>query len=274
MFNKIVLSAVCCSFLLILQAQDDNTQAPIPNQPNAQPQSQNNAVYRPAMEFGISGGGGLSILYNQHPYQNPRTPDKAPYGSTDFGLSYQYNFPQIVSIRAELNLERKGDEMYSTTNVNLNPEGQLQQVSSYDYDRFNYLTLPVMARLSFGKRIQFFTDLGVYGAALFNATRVTNTSTSLSGSNFTTESGTTTYMNNGLHNLDAGVVTGVGLSVPVWRGIMFNVEARNNVGLVNINANNEFYGNKLYNDNFVILAGLDFMFVNQRKTNDRLPNLK
>ncbi len=273
MLKKTVLSILCCSALVLARAQNNDYTIPSPDQATVQPPASSNPL-RPTMELGLTGGGGLSILYNQHPMDNPRTPEKAPYTSTAFGVSYQYNFPKIISIRAELNMERKGDEMYLTTTNTTNGEGQPVQVTNYGYDKFNYMTLPVMARLSFGKRVQFFTDLGFYVANLFNAERVTSTSYIVPPGDNIATSGNNLYISQGLHQWDAGVITGVGLSVPVWRGIEFNLEARNNVGLANINANNEYYGNKLYNDNFNVLVGLNFFLANSTKSNDRLPNLK
>ena len=188
MFRKTALCFICCTALVIVQAQNDDYTIPPPNQPVVQqPVSAGNGIYRPTMEFGINGGAGVSILYNQHPYNNPRTPDKSPYTSTAFGLSYQYNFPKIISIRAELNMERKGDEMYLTNTNTINAEGAPEQITNYGYDKFNYLTLPVMARLSFGKRVQFFTDLGFYVGTLFNAERYTSTTDFVAPGNYSVE---------------------------------------------------------------------------------------
>ena len=274
MLKKTVLCILFCTALVIARAQNnDGYLVPSPDQPTVQAPVASTPS-RPAMELGLTGGGGLSILYNQHPMDNPRTPEKAPYTGTAFGVSYQYNFPKIISIRAELNMERKGDVMYSTTTNTTNGEGQPEQVTNYGYDKFNYMTLPVMARLSFGKRVQFFTDLGFYVANLFNAERVTTSTYIVPPGDNIAMTGNNQYISQGLHQWDGGVVTGVGLSVPVWRGVAFNLEARNNVGLANINANNQYYGNKLYNDNFNLLVGLNFFLANSTKSNDRLPNLK
>jgi Outer membrane protein beta-barrel domain len=274
MLRKSILSITGCLVMFWASAQNgDDYIIASPDQPAIQSVTRP-ALVKPNMELGITGGGGLSILYNQRPFDNPRTPGKAPYSSTAFGVSYQYNFPKIISIRTELNMERKGDIMYSTITNTTNGEGQPVQITNYGYDKFNYLSLPVMARLSFGKRVQFFTDLGFYVSTLFNAERFTSSSYIIPPGDNVSSSSNTQYISRGLHAWDAGAVTGVGLAIPVWKGVEFNLEARNNLGLANINAGNEYYSNKLYNDNFNLLVGLNFFLANSTKNNDRLPNLK
>jgi hypothetical protein len=275
MFTKTALSFLMCSALITARAQNTDNYPPAtsPDQQQAAQQPANE-FYRPTMELGINGGAGPSILYNQHPLQNPRTPNKAPYTSTSFGISYQYNFPKIFSIRAELNMERKGDDMYLSQSTTTGAEGQTITTTNAGLDKFNYVTLPVMCRISYGKRVQLIGDVGFYAGLLMNAERITSSSYIASPGAGVTEVSNDLNTTQGLHQFDGGFVTGLGFLVPIWKAISFSVEARNYLGLANINANNTYYGNKLYNNTTNVLFGLNFSLADAAKSSDRLPNLK
>ena len=61
------------------------------------------AQNKSSAEFGFQAGPSLSFLYNQNPLENPRKPGKAFYSASAFGISGQYNFKKIASLRMELN---------------------------------------------------------------------------------------------------------------------------------------------------------------------------
>lgn len=209
----------------------------------------------PKMEIGIHGGPGASIFFNERPLQNPRNPHRPVYNGGMLGVSYQYNFTKLVALHIETNYERKGDIWYSTGGWD-SPNSFRE---SYAFDRTSYITVPVTARLSFGKTIKFFVNGGLYAGLQISSKRV------VSDTRYTpvidvaiTDKTTVTDITRDVRIMDGGVVTGLGLFLPVGKRAAFTLEARNNVGFANLNANTGLYQNKFYNNSTVVLLGLSF----------------
>lgn len=208
-------------------------------------------------QFGLQAGPGVSIFYNQHPLQNPRTPGKIPYGAALVGFSYQYNFTPMVGLRMETNWQRTGDVWYDV--YNLSDAGIYTH--SYAYENLNYLTMPITLKLSFGKAIKFFTNTGVYGGLLINGYRVSSDYYRVPGNEIISYSQirTTTDVSNDIRRLDGGVVMGLGASFPLGHYASFTFEARDNLGLVNLNKGTGLYGNNFHNNSANFLFGLNVM---------------
>jgi len=139
------------------------------------------------------------------------------------GLFFQFNFKKIISLRTNIAYERKGSIMTAqTTDINGNPLGKITTNSNFDY-----LTLPILVRATFGKKIQFFVNAGPYFGYLIKQTFVSK------GDNIPT----TTSDNSSLaKRFDTGISTGLGLSVPIKTTFAFSFEVRNNLGLYNVSA--------------------------------------
>lgn len=214
------------------------------------------------MEFGIHAGPGISTFYNQHPLQSPRNPQKSPYGGALVGFSYLYHFTPIVGLQMEANWERKGDLWYDVASWSEN--GAFTH--SYAYENINYLTLPVTLKLNFGKTVKFFTNTGLYGGVLINAYRVSSDNTRVPGSELSvSQVRTVTDVSSDLRQLDGGVVMGLGISFPLGRFAAFSFEARDNLGLVNLNKGSGLYGNHFYNNNANFIFGLHMLMDKQGK---------
>lgn len=207
------------------------------------------------MEFGIHGGPGNSIFFNERPMQNPRNPKRPVYFGGVLGLSYQYNFTQNVALHIETNYERKGDIYYSIAswdNANVFHE-------QFAYDRISYVTLPVTARFSAGKRVRFFFDAGLYAGLQVSSQRVVSDTRYTPVTEVAVSDRTTiTDINRDIRTVDGGVVTGIGVFLPVGDRVAFTMQARNTVGFANLNANAGLYQNKFYNNSMAVIMGLTF----------------
>jgi hypothetical protein len=137
------------------------------------------------------------------------------------GLFFQFNFKKIVSLRTNIAFERKGSvATMQTTDNNGNPLGEVTTHTNFDY-----LTLPVLVRATFGKKVQFFVNAGPYFGYLIKQTFVRE------GDNDPT---TTTDNSFRDKRFDTGISTGLGLSIPFKTNFAFSFEARNNLGLYNV----------------------------------------
>lgn len=205
-------------------------------------------------QFGIHTGPGVSIMFNEHPRQNPRLHSKPALGSFAFGASYQFNFTPHIALRAEANYERKGDILYNTSQLVQNDAGNIVQYA-YTTDRISYLTIPVMARFSFGKTVRFFANTGLYAGFRTGAIRTENTTTYLNQSEATIQQRLTDLSPN-TRKVDGGVVTGLGMAIPFARVLSFTFEVRNNTSFTPVNTVSDAMPVKMYNSNTNFLFGL------------------
>jgi hypothetical protein len=223
-------------------------------------------------EFGFHIGPAVSLFYNQNPGVNPRKPNKPFYNTSAFGISGQYNFNKMVSMGGEINFERKGDVLYSSRTFTPIQEGQSFFTNSYAYNSIDYITLPVTCKLYFGKKVQFFTNLGLYAGFMMNANTVTKDATfNRDDQGTVTTMVTTTDISNNIRKVDGGLVTGLGVNISVWKTLALNFEARNNLGFASLSNNSETFPNKFYNNSTSFLFGFSVGLNKSSKTDKIKP---
>lgn len=230
-------------------------------QPNAPADAPIPSPSFPQMEFGVHAGPGVGIFYNQHPLKSPRNPNKPPLNVPVFGIAYQYNFTRMIGLHVEANYERKGDVWYDNGAFSYGGN----YIHSYAFDQLNYLSIPVTLRLSFGKYIKFFTNTGVYTGVLISGYRVENDANFVGGEiPLIVQTRRVTDVTRDLHKVDAGLVTGLGVSFPLGKIAAFTFEARNNLGFVNLQRTDRYLG-KFYNNSTSFLFGLSLNLVDAPK---------
>jgi len=169
-------------------------------------------------EVGVEGGPSLTYLRGNEFLEELNDPTIGFSG----GLTFQYNFPKIVSLRTNVSFERKGAITKSNfTDSNGNPIGEFTIRTN-----FEYLTLPILARVSFGKKFKFFANLGPYFGFLIKQTFVTEGTEQFPG-------GTSDNTEND-KRFDAGLSGGIGGSATVKGRFIITLEARHNLGLYNV----------------------------------------
>ena len=99
----------------------------------------------------------------------------------------------------------------------------------------HYLTLPVLAEFTFGKKVQPFVNAGIYLGVLLNSKTVFRYGDNKTSDNIT----------NDKQRIDVGVMASAGIKVPVKKSCSFVFEVRNNIGLLNVYKNN-FPGSERY----------------------------
>lgn len=83
------------------------------------------------------------------------------------GLSFQYNFTSILSIRSGLTLERKGT---TAENVIIPDTSGNNFMKSDIRLRSDYLIVPILVGATYGKKVNFFVNAGPYLGYLLRTT--------------------------------------------------------------------------------------------------------
>jgi opacity protein-like surface antigen len=173
-----------------------------------------------------------------------------------FGLAFQYNFSKLLSIRSGIYFEEKGSALEGPF-FDLN--GNLISAEGFA-NRFQYLTLPIMARFSFGKKLRYFINTGpflgflreseaVYTTAISEVQQIINSSPG-----WQQRDGTEL-----LNELDYGISLGAGAEYPLTKNLIISLEVRHNYGLFNI-SNLPVINDKELNTNSTnMLLGISYL---------------
>ena len=170
--------------------------------------------------IGIEGGPSLISLHGNDMVESY---DDLSLGFSG-GLSFQYNFSKLVALRTNISFERKGlTTKNQATDEYGNPIGELTFHSN-----FNYLTIPLLGRLTFGKKINFYINAGPYLGYLLNQKDITEAFGEYPKSELDNT--------DNFKRLDFGITSGLGMNFPIQEKFLLNFEIRNNLGLTNISS--------------------------------------
>lgn len=185
-------------------------------------------------KIGVDGGPSLVTLFG-----NPIS-EKAEKGTIggNAGIYFNYKFQPVVhpdsttkgtvhtSFQLGVYYDRRGA---FNTPSSLASAGFLPGKKSH-YTNFDYLTIPILAHFMVGRgnRVKVYQTIGPYFSILLNEeTRVVHED---SGTTFRNE--TANY-----HPIDIGIALSFGLEIPIQQQIFITAEARQYLGLFNINKN-------------------------------------
>jgi hypothetical protein len=183
-------------------------------------------------QIGIEGGPSLTMLRDNG--YNPFTSSNIDIGlGGSIGVAFQYNMNAKMGIGTNLSYERKG----------------WQNKSGTFHQRFDYLILPVLFKVSFGKKSRTFIHTGPYFGYLISQSDkldgdVTNTS------------------ENDYKKNDLGVTIGFGVNIPIANQLNMIFEIRNNLGLVDIEKSED---GKTYTNSTLVQLGFIYNFGNEMK---------
>jgi opacity protein-like surface antigen len=140
------------------------------------------------------------------------------------GLTFQYNFPKLISIRTNISYEKKGSSSkFKATDELGNPIGDINFGSNFDY-----LIIPLLVRFTFFKRTNFFVNAGPYFGYLIKQR------------NFTEAFGE--FPKEEIDNIDNykrndfGISAGLGVRFPIKNKLFLSLEIRSNIGISNISS--------------------------------------
>jgi hypothetical protein len=136
------------------------------------------------------------------------------------GIFVQYNLNKFLSIRTNINFERKGSVVES--NFTDSRGNNLIYTNKLNYD---YSTIPFLVKTTIGNKYKFFVNAGPYIGFLIGAKNILKSTLINSSSEL-----------NGFNSIDWGLATGLGVSIPIKQKLALSIELRNNLGLHNISA--------------------------------------
>ncbi|AEA44588.1 porin family protein [Fluviicola taffensis] len=168
------------------------------------------------VDFGIEGGPNLSLLTGTTVFNTKFDPKI--FASA--GFIFQYNTKKFLSFKTGVSYQQKG---YQQSITLVDPFGNNAETGKHS-SRFDYLTLPILVKATFGKKINFFVNAGPYVGYLLNVTSRYK-SPSYSGEQKAT---------NSFNRWDFGISAGLGIGVPINDYWVISLEARNYTGLTNI----------------------------------------
>jgi hypothetical protein len=205
-------------------------------------------------DLGIEGGPGLSIIYAK----------TGMYSDSRFsiggfsGVFFQDNFNQIFALKTGINYERKSTQVQYSSD-------QLPQGGKLYYN-FDYLSIPVLFKVSAGHKVQFFANTGPCFSYMLDQSIDYKPQ---NGKPYKVGSELISYK-----TFDLGLIFGLGLLIPVHNRFLISFELRDNLGLLNIrysDARMDPFGNyytdvvqqfKAYPNSTTLLVGFAYRFTN------------
>ena len=201
------------------------------------------------IDIGFEGGPSLISLHGNDMIESYKDLSLGFSG----GLTFQYNFSKLISLRTNISFERKGLTTKSqATDEYGNPIGELTFHSN-----FNYLTLPLLCRLTFGKKINFYVNAGPYLGYLLKQKNITEA--------FGEYPKTETDNIDNFERLDFGLTTGLGMNFPIQEKLLLSVEIRNNLGLTNISSLPVVNDGSIKTNSTNLLIGIAYRIGNRNK---------
>lgn len=177
-----------------------------------------NAYSQDKFTVGIEGGPSLIFFHGKNHVDESYEPTTGYAG----GLSFQSGFSENISLGMDVLYERKGSVMQiKHTYIN--------GVSAPDttvHINADYITLPLMGHISFGKKMHFYINLGPYFGFLVQGTSRKQT--------FNPATNTEQNYTNRLQNFDVGMTGGFGIRIPLREDLAFSSELRHNLGVHNL----------------------------------------
>lgn len=191
-------------------------------------------------ELGIEGGPSLISILGDKSTEQSYSPTIGFSG----GPFFQYNLNKTFSLRTNIGFERKGF-CYETQGIDIIST----RTVSIDVDvYYDYLVFPMLIRASFGNNVLLFADAGPYVGYLMKIRTdprpVANVGL-----------GRIIYTPTD-NRIDFGITAGLGIKIPMGQKYAFTLEARNNLGLVNINQTLFLNKQHLRTNATVLLIGL------------------
>ena len=164
------------------------------------------------------------------------------------GIYFQYNFRKIISVRTGAYFERKGSSFEFWT---VDEFGENIGVI-HGYENFDYLTVPLLLRATFGKKLNFFINAGPYIGFLLKETEHTDALQSLPETN---ANGTEFF-----NRTEFGLSAGMGLSYILKQKFSFSFEVRDNLGLTNTSKQSATNNGQIKTNALNFLLGFGYKF--------------
>jgi opacity protein-like surface antigen len=197
------------------------------------------------MYIGTEGGPNRTSIWGNEYITKSGEPKKAPNFFT--GASFEFCFTEFTSLRTGLAFERKGVRFMSVVRDEYsNPIGSVPARNYLDY-----LTLPLMAKVAFGKKPKFFVNAGPYIGYLISQKDVIYDSEFMNA--VITVNNSERYK-----KLDMGFTAGLGTEMPLTDKVKLSFELRQNLGVYNVYNVPTFFDGIMKTNSTNLLFGLAY----------------
>lgn len=193
------------------------------------------------LQLGIEGGPDISTVINSG------ITTIGFNGGYFGGITGLYKLNDMASIKAGIDYDVIG---FTHVLAFSSDDGNTIQAENYTHT-LDYIQIPIMTRISFGEDVKFFMNGGPYFAYLLNANGYSPGIGTIPSNNMTE----TSYFK----SFDLGLTGGIGLSIPLKKGWIIELEARGNLGALNASNNNPLLnGMSIENVSGALLVGLRY----------------
>lgn len=163
---------------------------------------------------GIEGGPSYTYIYGNSTSTDNIKPILGGFG----GINFQYGFSKHFALKVGIAYERKGSDLVVNSSFRLN----------YTF-HFDYITLPLLIKARYGKKVRFIASAGPYISYLIKQTYINNNYTPITSEYPLPDKAT--YDNK--KNYDLGVIGCIGIEVSIAKQFSLSLEVRDHYGLVN-----------------------------------------
>jgi len=209
--------------------------------------------------FGIEGGMNRShFMVNDNSSTTSSVSSTRYSGNTgaSVGMNFQWNAKKLFSLKTGISFDRKAFTIKRKKSDALTgSSSKSRETNSYDY-----VTIPLTGKFTFGKKVQFFVNAGIYWAYLVHQNQ------SLDGNSSYIQGGNPYYSEytSNKNNIDAykhsdfGLIGGLGLGVPIKKHWYISLETREVIGLVDIRKTTSYTDRATRTATFNVLLGLSY----------------
>ena len=166
------------------------------------------------------------------------------------GISLTYPLKEKVSLRVELNYERKTQKADNIVEIRNSFEEPAQLYDFTSKRHFDYLVMPILLHYQFTDKNSFFVNGGPFVGYLLKATLTSDIEAP--------ELNADVDLSNDYKKLDYGLTVGLGKQFDIGSQNSIHLEIRNNLGLAKINKNDVWNGGHVRTNSLSFMVGYSF----------------
>ncbi|MFY7743093.1 MAG: porin family protein [Flavobacterium sp.] len=166
------------------------------------------------------------------------------------GISLTYPLKEKVSLRVELNYERKTQKADNIVEIRNSFEEPAQLYDFTSKRHFDYLVMPILLHYQFTDNNSFFVNGGPFVGYLLKATLTSDIEAP--------ELNADVDLSNDYKKLDYGLTVGLGKHFDIGSQNSIHLEIRNNLGLAKINKNDVWNGGHVRTNSLSFMVGYSF----------------
>lgn len=167
------------------------------------------------------------------------------------GINFEYQMKEKLSLKIELNYERKSQKAANNIYIRQNFDDPMQEYNFTSKRHYDYLIVPILLKYNFKNKDSFYVNGGPFIGFLLQS-KFTN---DLNVTGFGSSDVVTTKNNK---KTDLGLSFGVGKNFDLKNNKKFYIEIRENLGLNNTSKIDVWNGGTVKTNAINLLFGLSF----------------